>query len=94
MEAAQKKAAVKQAASSGKGANGGRSAAANRVPTKGVRQTMPDPLGRRIEPVVDPELAKKATAAAKDSRKSPKKNSADDPNYGRVVNLSFIQFCC
>lgn len=61
INAAEKKAA-KQATPQLKG---GRSAAARGAAaalTKGMRQTRPDPLGRRVEPVVDPELAKKAEA--------------------------------
>lgn len=53
--------AVKQAASQSKGrAAATKSAVA--VLTKGMRQTQPDPMGRRVEPVVDPELAKRAEA--------------------------------
>ncbi|CUT98959.1 DNA topoisomerase 2 alpha [Echinococcus multilocularis] len=61
INAAEKKVA-KQASSQLKG---GRSAAAKGAAaalTKGMRQTRPDPLGRRVEPVVDPELARKAEA--------------------------------
>ncbi|VDM34669.1 unnamed protein product [Hydatigera taeniaeformis] len=61
INAAEKKVA-KQTTSQLKGSRNAAAKSAAAALTKGMRQTRPDPLGRRVEPVVDPELTKKAEA--------------------------------
>ncbi|VDD80575.1 unnamed protein product [Mesocestoides corti] len=73
IEATEKKVA-KQTSSSAKG---GRSVVSKSAASKCFRQTAPDPLGRRIEPVIDPELTKKVEALVnKDAKKAAKQVAA------------------
>ncbi|KAM7536441.1 hypothetical protein Aperf_G00000085792 [Anoplocephala perfoliata] len=82
IEETEKKAA-KQAASQSKGrAAATKSAAA--MFTKGMRQTQPDPMGRRVEPVVDPEMAKKVEAVV--ARVAKKKAAAAAATAASVAN--------
>ncbi|VDK31554.1 unnamed protein product [Taenia asiatica] len=81
ISAAEKKVA-KQATSQLKGGRSSASKGAAAALTKGMRQTRPDPLGRRVEPVVDPELTKKAEAQL---CREAKKKAAAAASGGRAA---------
>lgn len=51
--------------------------------TKRLHQTRPDPLGRRIEPVIDPELIKKTEALV--SRDAKRKIAAGAANGANQI---------
>uniref|UniRef100_A0A0X3PUD6 DNA topoisomerase 2 n=1 Tax=Schistocephalus solidus TaxID=70667 RepID=A0A0X3PUD6_SCHSO len=48
--------------------------------SKSVKQTLPDPLGKRIVPVVDPEHLKKVEAVKRKATRVRDANAAVDPN--------------
>ncbi|KAM3184368.1 DNA topoisomerase 2-alpha [Hymenolepis weldensis] len=83
IEATEKK-ALKLAAGQSKGrAAATKSAAA--VVTKGLRQTRPDPNGRRVEPVIDPEMAKRTEALVwKDAKRKAKTNATVNGGDGDI----------
>ena len=99
IEATEKK-AFKQAAAGHP--RGGRTAAAKSAAAalaKGLHQTRPDPLGRRVEPTVDPEMAKKAEAqVSREAKKKAAAAAANGANEGALLrfvlaSLILLIFC-
>ncbi|VDL96499.1 unnamed protein product [Schistocephalus solidus] len=59
--------------------------------SKSVKQTLPDPLGKRIVPVVDPEHLKKVEAVKRKATRVRDANAAVDPNAGEPNDTSSSQ---
>ncbi|VDN43406.1 unnamed protein product [Dibothriocephalus latus] len=53
--------------------------------SKSVKQTLPDPLGKRILPVVDPEHLKKVEAVKRKASRARDADSAGDPNAELIL---------
>ncbi|VDN98819.1 unnamed protein product [Rodentolepis nana] len=91
IETSEKK-ALKLALSQSKGRATATKGAASAL-TKGMRQTRPDPNGRRVEPVIDQEMAKRTEAlVSKDAKRKAKTNAAANGADGdiRAIEDDFL----